>query len=482
MLPRLERRRSAPAAGAPRPGVRPRRAADADGSVYDLGGWRATTLGRVTVERTERVGPRTRRPTVLSSTKHFGLVPSDEYFRNRVVYSDDLALYKRVDRHWFAYATNHLAEGSIGLQQDFDDACVSPIYTVFSVLPDAYPRYLHRLLGSSRLIDRYRVAEQASVDRRGAVRYRDFATIRIMLPPLDEQRRIVVLLDAVDEAIRSAERSVEKAEQARRGLFADLMAVGLDGSGRRRDPAADRAAAAAAAADADADARAFVETAWGRFPCDWAVASLGHALLGIEAGSSPDLPDEPAGPGEWGVLKVSAVRPAGLREDENKAVRDRSLIDPAGEVADGDVLMSRANTAALVGLACFVRNPRRGLMLSDKTLRLRPDRRRIVPEFLSQLLSTPAARRQLETSGTGSSGSMKNISQADIRNLVLPFPDLAEQQRILDVTAASREALLTSARGLAKLRELRKGLTDDLLTGRVRMAETTVEVDLGHAP
>jgi type I restriction enzyme S subunit len=198
---------------------------------------------------------------------------------------------------------------------------------------------------------------------------------------------------------------------------------------------------------------------------------LGGALCGIDAGASPDLPGEPAGPGEWGVLKVSAIRPAGLREDENKAVTDGSLIDPALEVADGDVLMSRANTAQLVGLACFVRNPRRGLMLSDKTLRLRPDRRRVAAEFLSQLLQTPAARRQLETSGTGSSGSMKNISQAEICSLVLPFPDLAEQQRILDVTAAARETALAHARRLAKLRATRRGLTDDLLAGRVRVAE-----------
>ena len=33
------------------------------------------------------------------------------------------------------------------------------------------------------------------------------------------------------------------------------------------------------------------------------------SLLSIQAGRSPDLSDVPAGQGQWGVLKVSAVQP-----------------------------------------------------------------------------------------------------------------------------------------------------------------------------
>ena len=92
-------------------------------------GWREAALGDLVDESNERVGRIA--PIVLSSTKHHGLVPSSEYFQGRTIYSNDLSNYKRVDRGWFAYATNHLAEGSIGLQWAFDSACVSPIYTVF---------------------------------------------------------------------------------------------------------------------------------------------------------------------------------------------------------------------------------------------------------------------------------------------------------------------------------------------------------------
>src|SRR5687767_4839165 len=109
-------------------------------------GWSRVRLGDVTIEQNTRVGNACAL-TVLSSTKHRGLIPSDEYFK-RPVHSHDLRNYKIVERDWFAYATNHLSEGSIGLQQDYEAALVSPIYTVFSTRDDVYPQYLIRLLKS----------------------------------------------------------------------------------------------------------------------------------------------------------------------------------------------------------------------------------------------------------------------------------------------------------------------------------------------
>ena len=169
------------------------------------GEWVETTLGEMTAEQNLRVGSSGPAPVVLSSTKHYGLVPSDEYFKNRTIYSDDLANYKRVLRDWFAYATNHLAEGSIGRQKRFDDSCVSPIYTVFSCADGVHPPYLERVVKSVPLVEQYKTHEQATVDRRGAVRYRDFARVRVNLPPVIEQVKIAEVLDTLDTTIRQTE-------------------------------------------------------------------------------------------------------------------------------------------------------------------------------------------------------------------------------------------------------------------------------------
>lgn len=85
---------------------------------------------------------------VLSCTKYDGLVPSLQYF-GRQVFSKDITQYKIVPQYCFAYATNHIEEGSIGYQSTYRNALISPMYTVFktdsNVIDDIF---LYKLLKS----------------------------------------------------------------------------------------------------------------------------------------------------------------------------------------------------------------------------------------------------------------------------------------------------------------------------------------------
>ncbi|QJT03826.1 hypothetical protein G9272_29045 [Streptomyces asoensis] len=148
---------------------------------------------------------------------------SDEYFKNRQIYSDDISGYKLVRRGWFAYATNHLTEGSIGLQDLVETACVSPIYTVFSCSPEVDENFLFRVLKSDELIIQYGVHDQASVDRRGAVRYGDFKKIEVLLPPLKKQQQIAEILDEVDRQISIAQTELRKLVKVFRGTLGWAM-------------------------------------------------------------------------------------------------------------------------------------------------------------------------------------------------------------------------------------------------------------------
>lgn len=180
-------------------------------------------------------------------------------------------------------------------------------------------------------------------------------------------------------------------------------------------------------------------------------------MLRIETGRSPSLSDIPAAPGHWGVLKVSAINSAGFRPAENKAVDDISLIDERYEVSAGDLLFSRANTPELVGAACIATPTQERLMMSDKTLRLVVDRRLAEPEFVRLILSSPAVRKQISVSASGSSLSMQNISQAAVEALRVAWPRLDEQRRIVEVLAALREQELATEAAIAKLRTIQRG-------------------------
>ncbi|CAM5685337.1 restriction endonuclease subunit S [Streptomyces microflavus] len=197
---------------------------------------------------------------------------------------------------------------------------------------------------------------------------------------------------------------------------------------------------------------------------------LGDWLDRIEAGKSPLVEDVPAGDSEWGVLKVSAVQAGWFKGIENKVVRTPDLINPQYEVRPGDLLMTRANTEQLVGLACVARHPAPRLMLSDKTLRLVPKSARAEVGFVELALLSFDVRRQIMAAATGTSGSMKNIAQTAVRQLLVPDVSVGTQRRIVAATAASRRRASSMRDQIAKLRTVRQGMVEDLLSGRVRLS------------
>lgn len=411
-------------------------------------GWSSTTLGDVTIERSERVGADPA-PVVLSSTKHFGLVPSDDFFKNRTIYSSDLSNYKIVRRDWFAYATNHLAEGSIGLQNLCATACVSPIYTVFSCRSAAEPRYLFRLLKRPEMLALYQVREQASVDRRGAVRYSDFATIPIGIPSPSEQARISDVLDAIDDAIATTERTIMKLTQVKLGLLHDLLSRGIDESGKPRDP--------------NRNPEMFHTVGSRTVPVGWRDCQLAtvvdprrpivYGILMPGSGFAGGVP----------VVKVKDIRDGRISED------DLLLTDPRidteyrrSRLREGDLLFSIRGT---VGRTAFVPAGLEGANITQDTARI--SIRGANARFVAHYLQTRFARTFIEVHTLGQ--AVRGINLRDVRRIPLSLPPTPEQDAIAAVLDAQDARVQAEQQRHDKLRLLKSGLIADLLTGRVRV-------------
>jgi type I restriction enzyme S subunit len=275
-------------------------------------------------------------------------------------------------------------------------------------------------------------------------------TIQVPTPPdVTEQRRIAEILDTLDREIHEIEQIVDKYEHLRVGTIRAAMSDGLS-------------------LLMDAEASELVSTRV-NVRGAWEIVPLGRLLMEIDAGHSPDLEDVPAGPGEWGVLKVSAIGKDGFHPEENKVARDRSFKRAALCVRPGDLLITRANTSQLVGLSCIVEDISAGLMLSDKTLRLRVDERSTPAEFINLVLGVAEVRRQIEIAATGTSGSMKNISQGAIKRLMIPWAPQEVTTEIIHCNDAFKDQIKALRQGARKLRLLKQGLMHDLLTGQVRV-------------
>jgi len=160
---------------------------------------------------------------VLSCTKHEGLVNSLEYF-DRQVFSHDTSNYKVVRNGQFAYATNHIEEGSIGYQNLCPVGLVSPIYTVFQTdrrkIDDGY---LYRLLKTEAMRRLFEAHTNSSVDRRGSLRWKDFAQIHIPLPSLYEQGEISALLDEATRELSLLKAHLVAFKDQEQGLLQKLL-------------------------------------------------------------------------------------------------------------------------------------------------------------------------------------------------------------------------------------------------------------------
>ncbi|QJD18054.1 restriction endonuclease subunit S [Paracoccus sanguinis] len=184
--------------------------------------WSCQHIGDLADEISERNGGGDQHE-VLSCSKHDGFVRSLEYFKKQV-FSADLTGYKKIWRGDFGFPSNHVEEGSIGLQNLTDIGVVSPIYTVFRFDPDQVnAEYAFAVLKTELYRHIFEVSTSASVDRRGSLRWSEFSRLPFPVPPLDEQEAIADVLRTSRRELDALTDEIEALTRQKRGLMQKLL-------------------------------------------------------------------------------------------------------------------------------------------------------------------------------------------------------------------------------------------------------------------
>jgi len=219
----------------------------------------------------------------------------------------------------------------------------------------------------------------------------------IPLPPLPEQRRIVARIEELAAQIHEARTLRQQAFEEAEGLYASCLAQRMNPHGE----------------------------AWSR-------ETVKDVIISMDAGWSPQCDDVPARDGQWGVLKTTAVQWCEFRPHENKALP--SALQPLQGLAvqEGDVLVTRAGPRKRVAVVAAVRRSEPRLTISDKLIRLRPNREKIDPRFLELSLASPFSQELLASRKTGLADAQVNISQVILRETPVAYPSLGEQRRIVE--------------------------------------------------
>ncbi|MBL8643195.1 MAG: hypothetical protein JNK21_04615 [Rhodospirillaceae bacterium] len=180
--------------------------------------WRPRRLSEVTFELSDRnTDLALGREMVMGVTNSRGIVPMREHS-----VAKDISRYKRLPSRAFAYNPMRINVGSIAMNEGETDVLVSPDYVAFACKTDGLePDYLNHLRKTQWWAHYITSGGSGSVRQR--TYYDDLAALHLPLPGLDEQRRIVNLLNAARSDLDATERMVASVTRQKRGLMQKLL-------------------------------------------------------------------------------------------------------------------------------------------------------------------------------------------------------------------------------------------------------------------
>lgn len=146
-----------------------------------------------------------------------------------------------------------------------------------------------------------------------------------------------------------------------------------------------------------------------------------------ESGCS--APPSPSETGHW-VLSLSALSADGYRLGNLKPVVKTTEMLKAC-LRKGDLLLSRSNTAELVGFAGIFNEERVDVSYPDTMMRLSVNKKLILPEFLEIVLLSNSGRKHMLKTASGTSNSMKKINRKTLSEFYFPVPSIEVQKNIV---------------------------------------------------
>jgi len=268
-----------------------------------------------------------------------------------------------------------------------------------------------------------------------AIRKEEVVKFQIPLPPLPEQRRIAEVLGTVDSAIQKVGGgAIEGTERLKKGLMQRLLTRGI---GHER----------------------FKESEVGMVPEEWEAKTIGE-IAKTSSGGTPSRDKK-----EYFIGSIPWVKSGELKDntiyDTEETITEKGLQNSSAKLFPKGTLLialygATVGKTSILGIDATT-NQAVCAILSKKDL--------IDQKFLQYFLIS--RRKQLISISAG--GAQPNISQEIIRLFKIPLPPLSEQRRIAEMLSAVDRKLELERRRKEKLERVKKGLMNELLTGRKRV-------------
>jgi type I restriction enzyme S subunit len=255
-------------------------------------------------------------------------------------------------------------------------------------------------------------------------------SLPIPLPPLDEQRRIVDLLEDHLSRLDAADRALSASLARSERLLASWLSYQATITEAPRVPLGDLLA-----------------------------ASLRH-------GRSVPTADE-----GFPVLRLTALRSPTADLSEHKIGAWSAAEAATFLVQADDFLVARGSGSLhLVGRGALVEPPVPLVAFPDTAIRVRVEQDLMTPRFLSLIWNGPGVRRQIEAAAKTTAGIHK-VNQGEMLRILLPVPSLESQRQVVAAASAlgDQTAKVNTEQFKTQVRSgnLRRSLLASAFSGRL---------------
>lgn len=260
--------------------------------------------------------------------------------------------------------------------------------------------------------------------------------IKIRIPPLKEQQKIAAILSSVDEAIEKTEQIIEQTELVKKGLMQELLTKGIGHTEFKDSPV-------------------------GQIPKSWNVLSFKEVFDRIVTKNTVDNQNVLTISGERGLISQL--------EYFNKSVSSKNLKNYI-YLEKGDFAYNKSYSDGYP-LGAIKRLERYDVGVVSTLYICFRLKEPYVNGFYKYYFDSTCWHKQIYSIAPegGRSHGLLNVGVRDFFEILMPVPPIEEQNEIYKKIYAIDELLLKENKTLSMLGRLKKGLMQQLLTGKTRV-------------
>lgn len=311
-----------------------------------------------------------------------------------------------------------------------------------AILPQRYPATFIAAAVAKRSDELARVSQGTTFD---AIGKRELHNLYIYAPELPTAVKIADILDTLDAAIRGTEAVVAKLKAMKQGLLHDLLTRGIDANGDLRPPQPEAP-------------HLYKQSPLGRLPKEWDAPFLDCvAKRGSGHTPSKSIASNWNGGIKWVSLADSRRLDKVYIHETDKEISEAGLANSSAvRHPENTVILSRD---AGIGKSAILASE---MAVSQHFMAWKCGAK-LNHTFLYYVLQR--AKPKFEAIAMGS--TIKTIGLSFFKKYKIALPPIEEQRRSAEVLSQTEGDITRHVQELAKLKYLKCGLMDDLLTGRV---------------